>query len=45
MLPKFVEAPDMPTLNLLILMFILDILYIHHYIQLFIWNTNSKGGI
>ena len=29
MLPKFVDAPDTPTLNLLYLMFTLDILYIH----------------
>ena len=30
MLPKFVDAPNTPTLKLLFLMFILDILYIHH---------------
>ena len=30
MLPKFVDAPDTPTLNLLFVMFTLDILYIHH---------------
>ena len=28
--PKFIDAPDMPNLNLLFLKFILDILYIHH---------------
>ena len=30
MYPKFVYAPHTPTLNLLFLMFTLDILYIHH---------------
>ena len=29
-LPKIVDAPDTSTLNLLFLMFTLDILYIHH---------------
>ena len=29
MLPKFVDVPDTPTLNLLFFMFTLDILYIH----------------
>ena len=30
MLPKFVDAPDTPALNILFVMFTLDILYIHH---------------
>ena len=30
MLPKFVDAPNTPTLDLLFLVFILDVLYIHH---------------
>ena len=29
MLPKFVDAPDMPTLNIIFFMFTLDILYSH----------------
>ena len=30
MLPKFVDAPYSPTLNIVILLFTLDIIYIHH---------------
>ena len=30
MFPKFVDAPDTPILNLLFLMFRLDVLYIRH---------------
>ena len=30
MLPKFIDAPNTPNLNKIILMFTLDILYIYH---------------
>ena len=38
MLPKFIDAPDMPTLNLIILMFTLDILYIYYSLAFGIWR-------
>ena len=42
MLPKFVDALDTPTLNLLFLMFTLDIIYyIHHSLSLAIRTAKA----
>ena len=45
MLPKFVDAPDMPTLNLLFLMFTLDILYIHHSLSFAIRTAKAAAKV
>ena len=43
MLPKFVEDPDSPTLNLLFVMFTLDIIYIHHSLSFTIRTAKTAA--
>ena len=43
--PKFVDAPNTPTLNLLLLMFTLDILYIHHSLSFAIRKAKAADKI
>ena len=45
MLHKFIDAPDMPTLNLLFLMFKLDILYIHHSLSFAIRTAKAAAKV
>ena len=45
MLPKFIDAPDTPTLNLLLLMFTLDILYIHHSLSIAIRTAKAAAKV
>ena len=45
MLPKFVDAPDTPTLNLLFVMFTLDILYIHHSLSFAIRTAKAAAKV
>ena len=45
MLPKFVDAPNMLTLNLLFLMFIMDILYVHHSLSFAIWTAKAAAKV
>ena len=45
MLPKFVDAPDTPTFNLLFFMFTLDILYIHHSLSFAIRTAKVAANV
>ena len=45
MLPKFVDAPDTPTLNLLLLMFTLDVLYIRHSLSFAIQTAMAAAQV
>ena len=45
MFPKFVDYPDTPTLNLLFLMFTMDIPYIHHSLSFAIRTANAAAKI
>ena len=44
-LPKFVDAPDTPTLYLLFLMFTLDILYFHHSFSFAIRTAKAAAKV
>ena len=43
MLPMFVDAPTTPTVNIVFLMFTLDILYIHHNLSFTIRTTKAAA--
>ena len=45
MLPKFADAPDTPTLNLLFVMFTLDILYINHILTFAIRTAKAAAKV
>ena len=45
MLPKFVDTPDTPVLNLLVLMFTLDIIYIHHSLSFAIRTAKAAAKV
>ena len=45
MLPKFAYAPDTPTLNLLFLMFTLDIVYIHHCLSFAVRTAKTAAKL
>ncbi len=45
MLPKFGDAPDTPTLNLLFVMFTLEILYIHHSLSFAIQTAKAAAKV
>ena len=44
-LPKVVDAPNMPTLNELFLMFTRDILYIHHSLSFAIRTAKAAAKV
>ena len=43
MFPKFVDSPDTSTLNIIILMFTLDNIYIHHSLVFDIRTANAAA--
>ena len=45
MLPKFIDAPDTPILNLLFLKFTLDTLYIHHRLSFAIQMAKAAAKV
>ena len=45
MLPKFDDAPDTPTFNLLFLMFTLDILYTHRSLSFAIRTAKAAAKV